>query len=178
MLVDLDLIGTTAVPGLLPPRQARSRKVVAELVEAALRLLRTRDFASISVVEICAEAGVTSGAFYKRFPSKELFVEFLQRVVVDDLRRNVDATLTAERWGALPLRVFLRKSVGGTVRWFRQYEGFVRASLRLAQMRPETWSPMKETARGTPPRSSRSSCASWAGRGRRAWARRPASRSS
>ena len=136
MLVDLDLIGTTAVPGLLPPRQARSRKVVAELVEAALRLLRTRDFASISVVEICAEAGVTSGAFYKRFPSKELFVEFLQRVVVDDLRRNVDATLTAERWGALPLRVFLRKSVGGTVRWFRQYEGFVRASLRLAQMRP------------------------------------------
>jgi len=143
--VDPALIETVSVPGLLPPRQARSRKAVSDLVEAALRMLATHDFETLSVAELCAEAGLTTGAFYKRFPSKELFVEYLQRLVVAEVRAGIDTGLAAQRWGGLALRDFLGRTVGGTVRWYRRYEGFVRASLRYAESHPESWSPMRET---------------------------------
>ena len=143
--MDPSLIELTTVPGLLPPRQARSRKAVCDLVEAALRMLATHDFDSLSVVDLCAEAGLTTGAFYKRFPGKELFVEYLQRLVVAEVRRGIDTSLSVQRWGGLPLRGFLGRTVGGTVRWYRRHEGFVRASLRYADAHPESWSPMRET---------------------------------
>lgn len=143
--MDPSLIELTTVPGLLPPRQARSRKAVCDLVEAALRMLATHDFDSLSVVDLCAEAGLTTGAFYKRFPGKELFVEYLQRLVVAEVRAGIDTGLAAQRWGGLALRDFLGRTVGGTVRWYRRYEGFVRASLRYAESHPESWSPMRET---------------------------------
>ncbi len=41
------------------------------LLEAARRLIRTQGFAATSVDELCAAAGVTKGAFFHHFASKE-----------------------------------------------------------------------------------------------------------
>ena len=50
-----------------PPRtDARTR-----LLDAAMTLLRTRGYAATTVDEICAAAGVTKGAFFHHFRSKE-----------------------------------------------------------------------------------------------------------
>ena len=50
-----------------PPRgEARAR-----LLEAARSLVRHRGFAATSVDDLCAAAGVTKGAFFHHFPSKE-----------------------------------------------------------------------------------------------------------
>ena len=48
------------------PPSARER-----LLQAAFTLLRTRGFTATSVDDLCAAAGVTKGAFFHHFPSKE-----------------------------------------------------------------------------------------------------------
>lgn len=49
-----------------PQRNARQR-----LLEAAVKLVREQGFAATSVEQLCNEAGVTKGAFFHHFPSKE-----------------------------------------------------------------------------------------------------------
>lgn len=41
---------------------------------AALKLMRARGFEAVSVRDICAEAGITTGAFYHHFPSKSALI--------------------------------------------------------------------------------------------------------
>lgn len=48
------------------PQNGRDR-----LLEAAVKLVRTSGYAATSVDQLCAEAGVTKGAFFHHFPSKE-----------------------------------------------------------------------------------------------------------
>lgn len=48
------------------PQNARDR-----LLEAGVKLIRAQGFAATSVGELCAEAGVTKGAFFHHFESKE-----------------------------------------------------------------------------------------------------------
>lgn len=43
----------------------------AKLLDAALRLVREKGFAATSVDELCAAAGVTKGAFFHHFASKD-----------------------------------------------------------------------------------------------------------
>ena len=49
-----------------PPENARGK-----LLEAGLKLVRLRGFAGTSVDDLCREAGVTKGAFFHHFASKE-----------------------------------------------------------------------------------------------------------
>jgi TetR/AcrR family transcriptional regulator, transcriptional repressor for nem operon len=49
-----------------PPGGARY-----ELLEAALSIIREKGYAATSVDELCAEAGVTKGAFFHHFKSKD-----------------------------------------------------------------------------------------------------------
>ncbi|WP_267905497.1 TetR/AcrR family transcriptional regulator [Erythrobacter mangrovi] len=48
------------------PQSARDR-----LLEAGVKLIRRQGYAATSVGELCAEAGVTKGAFFHHFESKE-----------------------------------------------------------------------------------------------------------
>lgn len=58
---------------VLPNRPFRSTPVTArdKLLEAGVKLIRTNGFAATSVDQLCADAGVTKGAFFHHFPSKE-----------------------------------------------------------------------------------------------------------
>jgi TetR/AcrR family transcriptional regulator, transcriptional repressor for nem operon len=51
---------------LLPKLTARDR-----LLDAALRIIREKGYASTTVDDLCAAAGVTKGAFFHHFASKE-----------------------------------------------------------------------------------------------------------
>lgn len=58
---------------MIPDRPFRPAPVSAreKLLEAATRLIRAQGFAATSVDELCREAGVTKGAFFHHFASKE-----------------------------------------------------------------------------------------------------------
>jgi TetR/AcrR family transcriptional repressor of nem operon len=52
-----------------PPTQKQDAK--AKLIAAALKLVRQKGYAATSVDELCREAGVTKGAFFHHFKSKD-----------------------------------------------------------------------------------------------------------
>ena len=58
---------------MIPNQPFRPSPVTArdKLLEAALKLIRSRGFSATSVDDLCREAGVTKGAFFHHFPSKE-----------------------------------------------------------------------------------------------------------
>ncbi|MCW1382470.1 TetR/AcrR family transcriptional regulator [Novosphingobium sp. KCTC 2891] len=58
---------------MIPNRAFRPAPVTArdKLLEAAVKLVRRQGFAGTSVEQLCGEAGVTKGAFFHHFASKE-----------------------------------------------------------------------------------------------------------
>jgi AcrR family transcriptional regulator len=58
--------------------QHRSEETRARILEASIKLFSNRGYNAASVDEICAEAGVSKGAFYHHFESKQaLFLALL-----------------------------------------------------------------------------------------------------
>lgn len=73
--------------------QKRSEETRTHLLEAAAHCFARQGYDATGVAEICAEAGVSKGAFYHHFPSKQaLFLELLNRWLA-----GLDEQLSAAR---------------------------------------------------------------------------------
>lgn len=58
--------------------QQRSEETKTRIMDSAIKLFSTRGFAAASVDDICDEAGISKGAFYHHFESKQaLFLALL-----------------------------------------------------------------------------------------------------
>ena len=68
------------------------------LIEAARALVRHQGFAATSVDDLCAAAGVTKGAFFHHFASKEA----LGVALVEDWTAMTGAMFAAHPYNALP----------------------------------------------------------------------------
>ena len=78
--------------------QQRSEETRARLLQAASKQFSTSGYDAASVDDICAEAGVSKGAFYHHFPSKQaLFI-----ALFEDWLKGVDAGLEAARKSTVP----------------------------------------------------------------------------
>lgn len=51
--------------------QTRSKDAKTKLLDAALRVIRAKGYSATTVDDLCASAGVTKGAFFHHFKSKE-----------------------------------------------------------------------------------------------------------
>jgi TetR/AcrR family transcriptional repressor of nem operon len=77
----------------MPPSPARTARVRTEIFEHAGRLFRLRGYAGTSIDDIMLAAGLTRGAFYAHFESKEeLFAEVVR--AGDGLLRKLRAADT------------------------------------------------------------------------------------
>jgi len=73
--------------------QTRSKKTRSQIMDAAIEELCRKGYDAASVSDICEEAGVSKGAFYHHFPSKQaLFLAIMQ-----DWLRGIDTQLFAKR---------------------------------------------------------------------------------
>lgn len=71
--------------------QERAMQTRTQILDAAMGLFSGAGYDATSVAAICAAAGVSKGAFYHHFPSKQaLFIELLNRWL-DGLDAQMDA---------------------------------------------------------------------------------------
>lgn len=78
--------------------QQRSEETRARIMEAAIKLFSTRGFNEASVDDICEEAGISKGAFYHHFKSKQaLFLALL-----DGWLQFVDNAIEASKDKTVP----------------------------------------------------------------------------
>lgn len=67
-------------------RKAQSDANKKRIIESALRLINEKGFDNVSVSEITESAGVSKGAFYIHFKSKEDLIEREIKLFYDDLK--------------------------------------------------------------------------------------------
>ena len=68
-------------------QQGRGRAETAErLVAAAVRLFSQKWYGTVSVAEICREAGLSNGIFYRYFDGKEALFKVILGRVLDQVR--------------------------------------------------------------------------------------------
>ncbi|WP_374372617.1 TetR/AcrR family transcriptional regulator [Tabrizicola sp.] len=79
--------------GRVPRGEARAQRI-----EAARSLVRHRGFAATSVDDLCAAAGVTKGAFFHHFASKEA----LGVALIDDWTQMTGAMFASHPYNTLP----------------------------------------------------------------------------
>lgn len=66
------------------PKQARAVQTREDILEAAQVSFARNGFDSTGVAEICDQAGISKGAFYHHFPSKQaVYLELLQQWLAD-----------------------------------------------------------------------------------------------
>ena len=80
------------------PMQQRSEETRAHILDAAVRRFAISGYDAASVDDICAEAGVSKGAFYHHFPSKQaIFLALLEGWL-----KTIDAGLDSLRQPTVP----------------------------------------------------------------------------
>ena len=71
MFLGVQSVKPTAGAAETGPVQQRAVQTRQRLATTAMRLFREQGFDAVSIDEICSVAGVTKGAFYYHFPSKQ-----------------------------------------------------------------------------------------------------------
>lgn len=98
------------------PVQRRSEETRSRILQAAEECFGRHGYDAVGVAEICSRAGVTKGAFYHHFPTKQaLFLELLERWLT-----QLDEYLAATRVGAVNIPQELRQMAGMAGLIFRE----------------------------------------------------------
>lgn len=84
-------------------RQTRSRATQARFVDAANRLLARRAWEEVSIEDIVEEAGLSIGAFYKRFRAKDDVLAAYIEAAIEEGQAQADRLLSID--GPLSERV-------------------------------------------------------------------------
>jgi AcrR family transcriptional regulator len=140
-------------PGVTPSRQRRSRETTQALLKAGAEMLRTHSFHELSIDALCREVGVTVGAFYSRFESKDAYFQVLLELAARDGNRALSKVPTNKQIknpDLTRLCVAIARDVTG---WIRDHEGVLRAALQHKNTRPDKWTPFRRLARGATSRA-------------------------
>ncbi len=135
------------LPGVTPSRQKRSRETTAALLAAGAELLRTHSLSELSIEALCRQVGVTVGAFYSRFESKDAYFNALMALAARDGESRLSRMKEDKRLRDATLPELSRLLVRGTIVWIRNHEGVLRAALQHDDTRPDRWSTFKSLAR-------------------------------
>ena len=90
------------------PRSTAKKDARTKLLDAALAVIRAKGYAATSVDELCAAAGVTKGAFFHHFKTKE---DILYAVMEEAIHYNfarMEAAVAAGRTPREQLRGLIR----------------------------------------------------------------------
>jgi AcrR family transcriptional regulator len=132
--------------GYMTPRYRSGQRSAQAMLEAGRALLAHVNYEGLSVSDLCKEAGLTTGAFYRRFESKDAFFLALQRLALDDADRAREETAAAFD-DAMPLAEASHLAVEAMREWNLRHRGVLRASMQRRDHTTGGWEPFREVAR-------------------------------
>src|SRR3954462_15588661 len=98
-----------------PPQQLRSQETLDRILDAAEQVLAEKSFGEATLAEIMERAGVTVGAFYRRYPDKNALLRHLDERFFAEMLAKGNDLFDPERWpGATAhqiLEVFVAEAV-------------------------------------------------------------------
>lgn len=122
-------------------RQKRSRKTYGALIKTGFKLLKKREFESITIADIAEAAGYSVGAFYARFASKD---EFFQAMVAHHLQARADAH--EKLLSSVSHDVLIDELIEDIVKYYWRRRRFWRAVLMRSASDPGFWKPINKNA--------------------------------
>src|SRR5437762_12309546 len=81
-----------------PPQQHRSQETLHRILDAAEWVLDSKSFTEATLAEIMERAGVTVGAFYRRFPDKDALLHLLDERFFREMQARADELLDPNHW--------------------------------------------------------------------------------
>ncbi|WP_321887155.1 TetR/AcrR family transcriptional regulator [Paraburkholderia bannensis] len=136
--------------GFVAPRYRSGQRSADALLEAGRMLLTQISYEGLSVTDLCSQANLTKGAFYRRFETKDAFFLTLQRLALDDAQRAQAHLADLHRRGECgeDFSADVRVIVEVIRLWHLKHCGVLRASLQRRDHTAGGWQPFKEFARG------------------------------
>jgi AcrR family transcriptional regulator len=144
-LQSIDWLAVRDLPGILPTQQRRSQETTVALLEAAAVMLRERSLDELSIEDLCKRVGVTIGAFYGRFESKDAFFSALMALAVKRAIAAVHAAVADADNLETGLEAACRRVVEVAVDVVRRNVGVVRAAAQYESIYPERWGTVRAT---------------------------------
>lgn len=141
------------LPGILPTRQRRSQETTVALLEAGAELLRDCAFDELSMDELCRRVGVTIGAFYGRFESKDAYFAALMALAAKRCLAAIDEAVAKDDRTHAELQKVCRDVVAVVTDVIRRNEGVLRAAMQYKAVQPARWITVRETGTGIVERS-------------------------
>jgi AcrR family transcriptional regulator len=83
-----------------PPQQSRSQETLDRILDAAEHVLEEKAFGEATLAEIMERAGVTVGAFYRRYPDKNALLRHLDERFFGELLAKAQELFDPARWPA------------------------------------------------------------------------------
>lgn len=117
----------------LEPQQARSRESLNRLLKATVQVLGHRGVAGATIPRIAALAGLTPGAVYRRFRSKDVLLETAILRILEDQDKHFHLTLSVQAAADIPLPALAEQLIGTLVSSYRRNAGLLRAVRQFAQ---------------------------------------------
>lgn len=136
--IDADLVSV----GVIPALQSRSRMLRDRLIQESLKAARTVPFDDVSIVDICAAADCSTGAFYSRFPDK---ITLFKAVMVFAAAEAGPLLQSIVRNS--PFDEILSRLVTTQVERYLRQETFFRSAFRVSLDSSEAWEPFRRNAR-------------------------------
>lgn len=124
------------IPRFRPPRQTRSQATLDRILDAAERVFEEKSFSEATVAEIMSRAGVTVGAFYRRFPDKDALLHLLDERFFNDMKERGDGLLDAERWRGASVADILIELARTAVEVYTSSRGIARSLFLRARLDP------------------------------------------
>lgn len=137
--------------GFVAPRYRSGQRSADALLEAGRALLADISYEALSINDLCGQANLTKGAFYRRFDSKDAFFLALQRLALDDADRvkaMLVARLDPQADATLTLHACAREVVDAMRKWHLRHRGVLRASIQRRDHTTDGWHPFKQMGRG------------------------------
>ncbi|WP_315832704.1 TetR/AcrR family transcriptional regulator [Bradyrhizobium prioriisuperbiae] len=133
------------LPGIRPTRQRRSQETTVALLEAGAAMLRDCAFDELSIDDLCARVGVTIGAFYGRFESKDAFFSALVSLATTGCLAAIDVAIANDDRTNASLKTVCHDMVAVITEAIRANDGVLRAAMQYKAVQPARWMTVSET---------------------------------